>query len=147
MRYRGQNYELNIPLPDLADDEAMLEAIVANFEQAYEQYYDYTAPEEAVEIITLRLVAFGLVDKPVFPQSADAGPDASLALMEQRDVYFPEDSAFVETPVFNRDALRVGNVITGPAVIEQMDSTTLILPGQTATVDPRSNLSIEEGPA
>ncbi len=95
----------------------------------------------------MRLVAFGLVDKPVFPQSPDAGPDASLALMEQRDVYFPEDSAFVETPVFNRDALRVGNVITGPAVIEQMDSTTLILPGQTATVDPHSNLSIEEGPA
>ena len=144
LRYAGQNYELNVPLPDIDDNDALLQALSANFEQAYEQYYDYIAPDDEIELVTVRLVAYGLVDKPEFFAAEDAGEDASLALIEQRDVYFPEDGAYKETPVYDRDALRAGNRIVGPAIVEQMDSTTLILPGQTAVTDPYGNLSIED---
>ena len=144
MRYAGQNYELNVPVPDLPDDAALLEALTSNFNEAYSRLYDYTAPEEAIEIMTFRVEAYGVVEKPQFTAHADAGPDASAAALEPRDVYMPESGDFVATQVFDRDRLQTGNRIEGPAVIEQMDSTTFVLPGQTATVDPYHNLIIEE---
>ena len=70
-----------------------------------------------------------------------------LAALAPRGVYMPEMNEFVETPVFDRDRLQTGNRVAGPAVIEQMDSTTLVLQGQTATVDAYHNLIIEEGAA
>ena len=144
MRYAGQNYELNVPVPDLPDDAALLEALTSNFNEAYSRLYDYTAPEEAIEIMTFRVEAYGVVEKPQFTAHADAGPDASATALELRDVYMPESGDFVATQVFDRDRLQTGNRIEGPAVIEQMDSTTFVLPGQTATVDPYHNLIIEE---
>ena len=145
MRYAGQNYELNVPVPELEDDAALLDALTANFNAAYDRLYDYTAPEEAIEIVTFRLEAYGTVEKPQFQQYEDAGPDAATAISDARAVYMPETGGFVETTVYDRDRLRTGNRIAGPAVIEQMDSTTFVLPGQTATVDPYHNLVIEEG--
>ena len=147
MRYAGQNYELSVPIPDLAGDADLLDALVANFNAAYDRLYDYTSPDEAIEIVTFRLEAYGVVEKPQFTANADVGSDAAAAALEPRDVYMPETSAFVETPVYERDRLQTGNRIAGPAVIEQMDSTTFVLPGQTATVDPYHNLVIEEGAA
>jgi len=147
MRYAGQNYELNVPVPDLDDDRAMLDALTQNFNTAYDRLYDYTAADEAIEIVTFRMEAYGVVEKPQFTANPDSGTDPSAAARATREVYMPETSAFVETPVFDRDRLQTGNRIAGPAVIEQMDSTTLVLPGQTATVDAYHNLIIEEGAA
>ena len=147
MRYAGQNYELSVPIPDLAGDADLLDALVANFNAAYDRLYDYTSPEEAIEIVTFRLEAYGVVEKPQFTANADVGSDASAAVLEPRDVYMPESGEFVATSVYDRDRLQTGNRIAGPAVIEQMDSTTFVLPGQTATVDPYHNLVIEEGAA
>jgi N-methylhydantoinase A len=147
MRYAGQNYELNAPMPDLADRTALLDALTNNFNQAYARLYDYTAPDETIEIVTCRIEAFGMVEKPRFAASEDRGSDPSAAAVASREVYMPESRAFVETRIYDRDRLRAGNRIEGPAVIEQMDSTTFLLPGQSAAVDPYLNLVIEEGAA
>jgi N-methylhydantoinase A len=159
MRYVGQNYELNVALPDLTNNLALLDALSANFNHAYAQLYDYTAPQEAIELVTLRVEASGVVDKPQLHANADAGIDARDAITGTREVYIqsaaPETGSetgkiagsFVETQIFARDLLHSGNRIEGPAVVEQMDSTTFILPGQLATVDPYLNLVIEEGEA
>jgi N-methylhydantoinase A len=61
-----------------------------------------------------------------------------------REVWLPEAAGFVACPVHDRDRLGPGHRIAGPAIVEQMDSTTLVLPGQAATVDPWLNLMIEE---
>jgi N-methylhydantoinase A len=63
--------------------------------------------------------------------------------MTHRDVWLPESGGFVELPVYGRDLLGPGHVIDGPAIVEQMDATTVILPGQTATVDAWLNILIE----
>ncbi len=144
MRYAGQNYELNVPVPDLEDDAALLDALTANFNDAYSRLYDYTAPEEAIEIVTFRVEAYGVVEKPQFSAHPDAGADASAALLDSRDVYMPETKTFESTRIYDRDRLQTGNKVEGPAVIEQMDSTTFILPGQRATIDPYHNIVIEE---
>ena len=164
MRYAGQNYELNVPVPDAEDDPAWLGALDANFARAYHRLYGYTASDDLVEVVTLRVEAYGMVEKPEFTEYEDSGPDASMAVTGSREVYMaaPGDSgkgdsgkgdsgqgvgAFIETPVYSRDLLHAGNRILGPAIVEQMDSTTFILAGQSATVDACLNLVIEEGDA
>jgi N-methylhydantoinase A len=98
-----------------------------------------------VEIITFRLKASGLVEKPAFPSAPDAGPDPGAALISTRAVYRAEAKAFAETPIYDRDRLRPGNRIAGPAVVAQFDSTTLVLAGQSASVDRYFNLLLTEG--
>ncbi len=144
MRYAGQNYELNVPIPDLPDNDALLERLTASFNQAYDRLYGYTAPGEAVEIVTFRMEAYGMVEKPQFAAHEDAGPDATAAALPPREVYTPETGEFAMTRIYDRDLLRPGNRIKGPAVIEQMDSTTFVLPGQRAAVDAYLNLIITE---
>jgi N-methylhydantoinase A len=144
MRYAGQNYELNVPLRDEATDTGFIKRLLNRFAEAYERQYDYTAPDDPVEIVTFRIEAYGLVEKPAFETHEAAGLDPSAALIAERQVYHPETRTFIASPVYDRDTIRTGNVIAGPAVIEQMDSTTLVLPGQTAQVDAHLNLMIQE---
>ena len=148
MRYAGQNYELNVPLQDMDEEAPLLDALRAGFEAAHQRLYGYTAPEEPIEVMTFRVEAYGLVDKPTLSASPDAGPDAKAARSGARDVYLPEREGFVTCPVYDRERLAAGNRIAGPAIIEQMDSTTLLLPDQDATVDPHLNLILEfrDGP-
>ena len=147
MRYAGQNYELNVPVPDLEHDTALLDALTHNFNTAYKRLYDYTAADEAIEIVTFRIEAYGVVEKPKFIKNSDGGVDPSSAPLDPRKVFRPEVSEFVQTPVYDREQLHTGNRIVGPAVIEQMDSTTFVLSGQMASVDAYHNLIIEEGAA
>ena len=72
--------------------------------------------------------------KAGFSASPDAGPDAGAAITGRRDVWLPEDAAHSPAPVYDRMRLRAGNRIAGPAVIEQMDATTLVPPGWHAMV-------------
>ena len=144
MRYAGQNYELNVSIPDPANSDLFLGNLVDNFNQAYQRQYDYTAPEEAIEIVTFRVEAYGLVEKPEFEEDTEEGQDASAALVTHRLVYQPEMGEFIQSPVYDRDQLRAGNIVEGPAIVEQMDSTTLVLPGQVCCVDTHSNLLIRE---
>ena len=145
MRYAGQNYELNIALPEAAGDAEFLEVLTARFNDAYAQRYDYTAPEEAIEIVTFRMEAYGEVEKPKFEIHESIGEDPTAALQGRRQVYHPETGAYLDTPVYDRELLAAGNQIAGPAVMAQMDSTTLLLPGQRCEVDGHLNLLIREG--
>ena len=135
MRYAGQNYELAIPAGDPA-------ALKAAFEAEHERMYGYTAPEEPIQLVTFRVEATGRVPKSEFLETpAASGPPEPTGA---REVWLPEAGGWTETPLYDRSVLGAGQAIDGPAIIEQMDSTTLILPGQTATVDRVANLVIEE---
>ncbi|HET8996056.1 MAG TPA: hydantoinase/oxoprolinase family protein [Acetobacteraceae bacterium] len=143
MRYAGQNYELSVPLPDDAIGPATLDALAAGFAAAHQRMYGFVADEEPVQLVTFRLEASGLVPKAQFTAQPDTGPDASVAIITDRDVWLPEAGGFVRCRVFDRDRLHAGNRIAGPAVVEQMDATTLVLPGMVASVDPYLNLILE----
>ncbi len=143
MRYEGQNYELAVALPDRAIGPATLDALIAGFTDAHRQRYGFAADGEQVQIVTLRLEAVGTVRKAALRAHPEAGADAAGAIAERRPVWFPEARDFVETPIYSRDALRPGNRFAGPAVVEQMDATTLVPPGTTARVDAWLNLILE----
>jgi N-methylhydantoinase A len=143
MRYGGQGYELTVPCPAGAIDAATIAALRQGFEAAHRQVYGYVAEEEPIQITTLRLEAVGLVPKAELPAPPAATGPVEQAITGHREIWMPESGGFVRCPLFDREKLAPGHAVAGPAVIDQMDSTTLVLPGQVATVDPYLNLMIE----
>ncbi|MFT3687899.1 MAG: hypothetical protein QM789_02555 [Paenirhodobacter sp.] len=85
----------------------------------------------------------GLVQKADFRAEPIEGPEASAAVTGHRPVWMPEAGDHVETALYQRDLLRPGNIVPGPAIIDQMDSTTVVPPGMRATVDAYRNLILE----
>jgi N-methylhydantoinase A len=144
MRYAGQGHELMVDCPDGPLDEAALAALRAGFEQAHHQVYGYTAPEEPIRIVTLRLQATGRVPKAGIAAHPPATTAVEASIAARRRVWLPEAGDFVPCPVHDRTRLGPGHRVVGPAIIEQMDSTTLLLPGQVATVDAWLNLMVED---
>jgi N-methylhydantoinase A len=144
MRYEGQNYELPIPIPDGPITAGTLTALEQGFADAHERMYGFVAEGEQVCCVTFRVEALGLVPKAALPQRPLGPADASGAVTGKRDVWFPEaGGGFVSTPVYARTALVPGMAFTGPAIVEQMDTTTMIPPQASVRVDAFENLILE----
>jgi len=143
MRYAGQNYELAVPLPDGPPTAATLERLAEGFFDIHRRLYGFVAEDEPVQLVTFRAEATGLVSKATLTAHALEGPDASAAIREQRPVWLAEAANFVPCPVYDRDRLLPGNQFAGPAIVEQMDATTVVLPGMSARVDPFLNLILD----
>jgi N-methylhydantoinase A len=143
MRYAGQNYELPVPFPDGPAGPSLLKDLVAGFERAHEQMYGYISAEEPVQAITFRLEAAGAVRRAEIRRFPHATTPATSAIVGSRDVWLAEAGTFVACPVYDREHLAPGHDIAGPAIVEQMDATTLLLPAQHAVVDPYLNLIVE----
>lgn len=139
-RYVGQNFELAIGLGN-ADPLPNADEIRQRFFAEHERAYGFHNPADAVEIVNFRLLAIGRLRQPATPPVAPRQGAAPKAGGE-RLVWFTAEQAQA-TPVYDRAALMPGDAIPGPAVIEQLDSTTLLFPGDRATVDPYLNLIVE----
>jgi N-methylhydantoinase A len=143
MRYLGQNFELTVDAPAAlwsGDRQALRRAFVAE----HERVYGYAAEEEPIQIVNVRLTALGEPDPLALPALAPAArPEPVEARAGERPVYFDEAAEFVVTPIYRRERLLAGHRLDGPAIVEQMDSTTVILAGQHALVDRHANLLIE----
>jgi N-methylhydantoinase A len=146
MRYAGQNYELSVPMPDGAITASTISALAVHFADEHRRRYGFAADGEPVQIVTLRLEATGAVRKAQLQAHPEAGPDARGAIVERRPVWLPEARDFVATPIYARARLQPGNRFAGPAIVEQMDATTLVPPGTTARVDSYLNLVLEAQP-
>jgi N-methylhydantoinase A len=142
MRYRGQNYELRVSLPRPLVDREALEELVRRFAAVHEQAYGYRLDAEVVQIVTARIEATGIrVEPPVEPDELGDG-DPGRALLEARELRFVGLDG-QRCSVYDRAQLRAGDVIQGPAVIEQMDTTTFVPPGARLTVDRYRSLIME----
>jgi N-methylhydantoinase A len=146
MRYHGQNYELAVAVPDGTITPETMRALAVAFAEAHRQRYGFAADGDPVQIVTLRIEATGAVRKAELRAHAEAGPDASAAIVRHRPVWLEEARDYVNTPVYARDAVRPGNRFSGPAIVEQMDATTLVPAGMTARVDAWLNLILETQP-
>ena len=140
MRYRGQSYEVAVPVSRVAtqDDIAGLRH---RFHEAHLRRYGHMAEAEAIEIVNFKVGGAGVIAKPVLAPS-DLDRAAKAVAVEHRAAYFGGDST-IETPVFYRDNLAPGTEVDGPAVIEETTSTVVIYPGHRARVDAYLNLEIE----
>ena len=140
MRYAGQSFDLSVPLPDGDWSEETLAEAVSEFHRYHEAVNGYAMAGESVEIVNLRIAvtaarpAVGAERVPEAP-SDDGEP-------RQRPVWFA-GTGFMESPVLDRVAVRPGARIEGPAIIEQMDSTTVVPPGWQARVVDDGTLMME----
>ena len=141
MRYVGQSYELSIPFGQ-GNVEDALDPMLEAFHREHDRAYGFAAPGEPVEFVALRLTAVGRIAKPNLRALPAGGGDAASAMRALRQVYFAEAGGFTGCPSYDRYRLPAGGVIEGPAIVEEMDSTTLIHPGFRAEVDRYGNLLI-----
>jgi N-methylhydantoinase A len=141
MRYVGQSYELPIPLGEGRVEDA-LQGMLKRFHEEHERAYGFAAPGEPVELVTLRLTAVGGIAKPTLLESPTRGGGTPAPRRAVRKVYFAEAGGYVDCPSYVRYRLSAGGVIEGPAIVEEMDSTTVIHPGFHAEVDRYGNLLI-----
>jgi N-methylhydantoinase A len=140
MRYAGQNYELDTAVPE-GDLERGFDELLESFEREHERQYGFRLEGEPIEIINLRVIA--VRPEPATPVAA---PDraAGAAPVEVRAVWFDAEGP-VDCPIFRRDDLGGGTELEGPAIIEEVDSTTLVFPGDRLTVHPGGSLILTIG--
>lgn len=141
MRYVGQNYEIKVAAPTGPWDETTLGELETRFHDQHRRTYGYSAPGEPTQIINFRVTAYGLIPKADLGRPSVMGRQAPR-LLGEREVYWSKQLGFAATPVYNRERLEPGQVVDGPAILEQMDSTTVLGPGQKAAVDEYRNLRI-----
>jgi len=135
MRYNGQAYELSVSLG--APEEVTLDAILQRFEHLHLQRYGFTNAEAPVQLTTLRLALSAPLprapEKAYAPEPPEEAPVTRALFLRQR---------WVEARIWQRNRISFDAVVSGPAVVEQEDTTTLILPGWSAQLDTSGNLLI-----
>ena len=141
-RYRGQGFELNISLADWSP--ATMNRVPEIFHAAHEERYGHSNPEEPVEIVTARLTSNGDVERTRERRSeVTSRALADDAMLERRLVTLPGIGA-TDTPVLDRSRLVPGTEFSGPAIIQQMDATTIILPDQHCRVTSTRDIVVTE---
>jgi N-methylhydantoinase A len=140
LRYYRQGYEFPIRVsPDQFDSAAGLDKLVADFKEIHERNYGFNI-DSLVEVVNLRALAIGEVRKVELQKFDLDGEDASRAVVEEHTIHFQGGS--VPTLIYDRGKLHPGNVIKGPAIVMQTDSTTVILPDHYGKVDQYLNILI-----
>lgn len=122
--------------------------IIQDFHIAHRRRFSYASEDEPVEIVNVRLKAIGETAKPRFSRLPPGDADPWPARIGQKQVHFgdarhPGATEPIQTNLYRRDRLAHGNVVDGPAVVFQLDTTTVIPPGWAATVDVWGNLIVE----
>ncbi|MET0503007.1 MAG: hydantoinase/oxoprolinase family protein [Candidatus Binatia bacterium] len=142
MKFRRQVHNVRIPVPSGELRSQETDALMVNFEEAYERIYGKgTAYRKAgVEVSNFIVTATTKTYKPKLKEDEWEGEDPEPARVGERQVYFEE---FIQTPVFSMELLRPGNRIAGPAIVESPATTLLLHPRQTARVDRSRNLILQ----
>jgi N-methylhydantoinase A len=143
-RYVGQGYEVTVPIPSGRLDAAVLARVRTSFHEVYAARYGYANPAEPVEVVTWKLSAIG--GSPRIALAKAGASSADTRRKASRRAYFPEARGYADTPVYDRYELAAGTSLTGPAIVEERESTTVLPPGVTATVDEYANLIAETRP-
>jgi len=141
-RFLGQGFDLVVELPDgpYGDGAESRKILAVAFESAYREKFALTPPGVAVEFLNVRVSARAPVSGSDVVLQGRKGTGAAAALKGKRPAYFSEAGGFVETSVYDRYRLGVGDEIEGPAVLEEEGSTLVVGPGATARVAPTGNM-------
>ncbi|WP_127479781.1 hydantoinase/oxoprolinase family protein [Nocardioides pantholopis] len=150
-RYVGQGYELRVAAPAGEIDEAWVQQTAEAFHEAHGRTYSQRFDDKPVQLVNIRVTGVGAVPHVRIAEIERGGEDAAHAIKTTTKALFWErDSAepeWMETPVYRRELLLAGNTFTGPAIVEQFDSTTIVGIGQRATVDAVGHIIIERASA
>jgi N-methylhydantoinase A len=138
LRYFGQNFELSVPCPSPLGAHGLTE-LAERFHNAHHERYGYDAQGDPIEVVSIRLVAVGAVDRPA-PVAPPKGGSPHAAVRDRRCAYFGDG---IVTDIFDRSQLAGGSVVIGPAIVEEPAGTTVVWPGQSLEVAPNGSLIID----
>ena len=143
IRYFGQLHDVNVALPETDKrepfTEATLKELIRKFHERHRALFGWSDPALPSIIATLKLQAIGMRPPVGLKKQPISSEDASAALKRKRQVYFKELGGFVETPCYDADQLRHGNVIKGPAIVEEAKTTVVVPQGAELSVDAYEN--------
>src|SRR3954453_17779310 len=137
LRYRRQAYELTVPIEDGPVTRESLAALAASFHDRHRRTYGHANPNESVQLVNLRLTASGRSPELILRQHGGVARPT-----RERSAWFAEPG-FVPCPVHWRDSLAAGTSLTGPAIIEALDTTVVVPPGWMARVDERGYIRLK----
>jgi N-methylhydantoinase A len=146
LRYQGQEYTLNVNVPDGPVSPQLLDGVRTGFDDLHEARYRHAAREEAVEIVNVRLSAIGAIGMDsahLFSRESMTASTTPALPAGRRPVFFGKEP--VECDVYRREDLIAGQVVTGPAIIEERVSATVVFPGDRAQVHPLGPIIIDIG--
>jgi N-methylhydantoinase A len=141
LRYEHQGFELTVDWPGRSVSAQTLEGAISAFHREHERLYTFAQPDAPVELVQLRVQAIGSLAKPSVPKIAVNG-SAARAQVGVQKVW--TDAGWTTSPIYERGELPAGAQLTGPAIVQQLDATTYILPGQQGSVDAYGNIVILE---
>jgi N-methylhydantoinase A len=141
MRYHGQGYEIPVAIDPAEVERDGLAQLDERFNALHEQLYGFRMHETRSEIVNLRAIGFGSVPKPDLVTGQPGGADASAAVVDEHEIVMEGERH--ATRIYDRARLAPGMTFAGPAIVTEFDSTTVVLPGYTATVDRFYNILID----
>ncbi|MGD8562612.1 MAG: hydantoinase/oxoprolinase family protein [Desulfarculaceae bacterium] len=144
LRYLKQYHEVNVPVEWEEVEKGDIAAMEARFHPAHNALCGYELSDlgTAVELINMRVRTIGVTEKPRFKKEAYFGEDASSALKGNRNAYVPKDGEFSQVPVYDGAGLKHGMQISGPAIVEQVNTSTFITPEYRMVVDSYGSMAI-----
>jgi len=137
MRYIKQYHEVNVDITKEEVESGNIDRIMSRFHPEHNRLYGYSLEEQKtpIELINLRLLSVGRTIKPRFRQEDYDGKDPSKALKKRRKVFLPLEGTFKDVPVYDGHKLAYGNSVKGPAIIEQVNTTTFVAPEYSVLCD------------
>ena len=141
MRYWGQNYEHDVPLPPGPVTPELLQETLRAFDKVHEQVYGYSISGEVIELIRFNVTVSGQTGGVSLPAMASNGHRPAGKPFTSRQVYF-QGHGLTETPIYRREELPAGFTATGPLIVEEVSSTTIVHPGQTLGVNSAGVMTI-----
>ena len=144
MRFVGQGYEINVPLPGGVYGNGSVDQLKDAFFVAYAATYGDRAFDREDRVAGVHWRVTAVIERQAFrfPETAGGGE----AMKTRRAVYFPETGGFTDCPVYDRYALRTDASIDGPAIVEERESTIVLIPNSRAVVDRHGNLIVTIAP-
>lgn len=140
LRYFGQNFELEVPVPDGAVDAAAVAEIVDSFHEEHERLYGYRIPKEEIEFLNLNVAALSGSQSIELPKIEAGGEPVAIGTAP---VILPGEDEPTEIPLYRRESFGAGTVVSGPAIVGQMDTMTLLSRDAVGTVDEYGHMMIE----
>lgn len=144
LRFEGQSYEIEVRLPGQTITTSDLDAIEQAFLAEHARRYGFSPTQEVIELVNIRVSVIGSTPKIPLRTQTKHTRDPMSAFKGQREVFFPTLESYSPTPIFDRYRLYYGNIVQGPAIIEQQDSTIVIHPYQDAHIDRFGHVIIKQ---
>lgn len=146
LRYIGQSYEIAVPI-DAVTPQGWA-SLAAKFHEEHRKRFGHADERAAIEVVTLGATGWGRVDPPHLPPLKSGGPSPKAAQVGARPVYYEGDSVgsgghWHDTPVYDRNSLEANNIVQGPAIIDEVSSTTVLYPGDVARVHESGAMLVE----